>query len=268
MKRLQGFIAGVLATLMLTGVFAVAKNMYEKIDVLYNDIKIEIDGESFVATDANGNVVEPFIYNGTTYLPVRAIATAFDKDVAWDETTYTVSLTTKAQTVPATPAEGENDAESTPEYGSNLTDAQLVGTWYCDLTKALADFEVPESILNKYSIVATYTFSEDGKYEVYMSDETIDVLVNMAFEYALLSYGITEEQFPQMAGISVEEAKSQIKAELDVTEFRENGTYRVENGVLYMLVEGNPEKVQNYTFDDGVLTLCNDDFELILVRAK
>ena len=62
MKRLQGFIAGILATLMLTGVFAVAKNMYEKIDVLYNDVKIEIDGEEFIAKDVNGNVVEPFIY--------------------------------------------------------------------------------------------------------------------------------------------------------------------------------------------------------------
>ena len=56
-KRLQGFAAGVIATLMLTGVFAVAKNMHEKIDVLYNDIKIEIDGESFIATNANGDIV-------------------------------------------------------------------------------------------------------------------------------------------------------------------------------------------------------------------
>jgi len=43
-----------------------------------------IDGAEYVPTDANGNVVEPFIYNGTTYLPVRAVANAFGKDVKWD----------------------------------------------------------------------------------------------------------------------------------------------------------------------------------------
>lgn len=91
-KRLQGFVAGALSMLILTGAFAFAKQAYEAISVIYNDIKIEIDGERFIAQDANGAIVEPFIYNGTTYLPVRAIAEAFDKKVAWDEQTYTVSL--------------------------------------------------------------------------------------------------------------------------------------------------------------------------------
>ena len=91
-KRLQGFVAGALSMLIMTGAFAFAKQAYEAISVIYNDIKIEIDGERFIAQDANGAIVEPFIYNGTTYLPVRAIAEAFDKKVAWDEQTYTVSL--------------------------------------------------------------------------------------------------------------------------------------------------------------------------------
>lgn len=58
-----------------------AKQLTESIKVVYNNIKILIDGKEYQPKDANGNVVEPFIYNGTTYLPVRAIATAFDKDV-------------------------------------------------------------------------------------------------------------------------------------------------------------------------------------------
>jgi hypothetical protein len=41
-------------------------------------------------TDANGSVVHPFIYNGTTYLPVRAVGDAFGKPVHWDGGTNSV----------------------------------------------------------------------------------------------------------------------------------------------------------------------------------
>lgn len=266
MKRLQGFIAGVLATLMLTGVFAVAKNMYEKIDVLYNDVKIEIDGEEFIAKDVNGNVVEPFIYNGTTYLPVRAIATAFDKDVAWDESTYTVKLTTKEQTPSEAPEEKTEKSENTPEYGSNLTDEQLLGTWYGDVSALLESMGVPEKLASGYNIYLTYEFGEDGKYKIYMSESSLDALVDASFEYALLSYGVTAQQYPQLTGVSVEDTKAMIKSEIDIADFSEEGSYRVENGVLYMVVEGNPEKVMDYTFEDGRLTLYEEGVNLTLTR--
>lgn len=265
MKRLQGFFAGVIATLMITGLFAVAKNVIETIAVIYNDITIKIDGEELVATDVNGNVVEPFIYNGTTYLPVRAIATAFDKDVAWDEETYTVSLTTKVPTPENVPEEAEKN-ENTPEYGSNLTKEQLTGTWYGDVSSLLKSAGVPEKLASGYSIVLTYEFGEDGKYKTYMSESSLDALVDAAFEYALLSYGITAEQYPQVTGVSVEDTKAVIKSEIDMSDFSEEGRYRVENGVLYMLVEGNPEKVQNYTFEDGKLILYEGGTNLILSR--
>ena len=91
-KRLQKIIAGVLIGIMLTSGAAFAKQMSERIDVLYNNIKIIIDGVEYTPTDVNGNTVEPFIYKGTTYLPLRAIANAFDKDVDWNGENYTVIL--------------------------------------------------------------------------------------------------------------------------------------------------------------------------------
>lgn len=77
------------------GVTVFAKQATETISVMYDNIKILIDGVEYTAYDANGNVVEPFIYNGTTYLPVRGIANAFDKDVDWEPQTSTVVLGTK-----------------------------------------------------------------------------------------------------------------------------------------------------------------------------
>lgn len=69
----------------------------------YNDIKITLDGQEITPLDANGNSVEPFIIDGTTYLPVRGIASALGLDVNWDQTTKTVQLNTGSVSAPATP---------------------------------------------------------------------------------------------------------------------------------------------------------------------
>lgn len=51
-----------------------------------------MDGKKIQPTDANGNEVEPIIYNGTTYLPVRAVSSALGKAVYWDGQNWTVYL--------------------------------------------------------------------------------------------------------------------------------------------------------------------------------
>lgn len=78
-------------SVFINGVSVLAK----KTDV----INIFINGGKFTARDANGNVVNPILKDGTTYLPVRAIGEAFDKEVAWDGATKTVTLTSKAAPV-------------------------------------------------------------------------------------------------------------------------------------------------------------------------
>jgi hypothetical protein len=52
--------------------------------------------------DANGNPVEAFMYNGTTYLPVRAISSAFDKSIVWDGETSGVYIGKHNGDTPAT----------------------------------------------------------------------------------------------------------------------------------------------------------------------
>lgn len=61
-------------------------------NVKVGGIRIVIDNKEFICTDANGAVVEPMIYNGTTYIPVRAVSTAFGKAVYWDGEESTVYL--------------------------------------------------------------------------------------------------------------------------------------------------------------------------------
>lgn len=64
----------------------------QTIDVDYLDIKLVVNGKEVTPKDVNGNVVEPFAYQGTTYLPVRAVGEALGKTVRWDGETKTVHL--------------------------------------------------------------------------------------------------------------------------------------------------------------------------------
>lgn len=63
-----------------------------KAELFYKNIKIMLNGKEVVPTDSNGNSVEPFIIEGTTYLPVRGIASALGLNVKWDAETSTVKL--------------------------------------------------------------------------------------------------------------------------------------------------------------------------------
>jgi hypothetical protein len=80
-----GFMAGVLTMYTMP---VIAKSTSEKIDVTYRNIKIYADGNLVNTSNSN----EAFIYNGTTYLPVRAVGDAFNKAVDWDAQNSAVYL--------------------------------------------------------------------------------------------------------------------------------------------------------------------------------
>ena len=74
-----------------------AEPVTKMLEAHYNDIKIEINGVTAETKDVNGNSAEPFIVDGTTYLPVRAIAQALGKNVSWDGDTATVIIEDNAE---------------------------------------------------------------------------------------------------------------------------------------------------------------------------
>jgi len=91
----KGFVAGVLVTLLFTTALpAFATAGTKAIEVTYNNIKITLDGKQITPRDGQGNIVEPFLYEGTTYLPLRSVANALGLAVDWDGTTQTVILGT------------------------------------------------------------------------------------------------------------------------------------------------------------------------------
>jgi len=76
-----------------TTIGVIAAGNTEEITALLNyGIKINYNGEVQTFKDANGNVVYPISYNGTTYLPVRAVSNLYGIPVDWDGANNTVLL--------------------------------------------------------------------------------------------------------------------------------------------------------------------------------
>lgn len=88
---MKGFVAGCIIMAMTT-TFVFAQSIEKAIKVIYDDFKIYVDGNLIEPKDANGNKVDPFIYNGTTYLPVRAVADALGENVKWEGKTKSIYI--------------------------------------------------------------------------------------------------------------------------------------------------------------------------------
>lgn len=99
-KELRIFALGIFAGALISGTVSFAVTGTSVIEAVYNNIVINIDGKNITPKDANGNKTEPFIYNGTTYLPVRAVGEALGKTVEWDSETNTVYLFSGKNDVP------------------------------------------------------------------------------------------------------------------------------------------------------------------------
>lgn len=122
-QRLKDMIFGaVVASMVLgSGTVAFAKVANTSIPVSFSNIKIMIDGKQLNTSK------EPFTYNGTTYLPVRAVAEAVGKDVTWDGTTKAVYLGEKPQnTTPTT-------SNQTKELSAKEYYYEKYGSFYYDL---------------------------------------------------------------------------------------------------------------------------------------
>ena len=94
-RKTKGIAIGIsifILVVLMLGSPVLARNFSKTIDIVYKDIKILVDGSLIIPKDAKGRIVEPFIYEGTTYLPVRAISEALGKQVEWDGATNSIYI--------------------------------------------------------------------------------------------------------------------------------------------------------------------------------
>lgn len=89
----KGFGSALLLVAMVTALGVTATAASRSIEV-EDGIGISINGAKFTPRDADGKKVPVFLYNGTTYAPIRAVCEAAGMEVSYDSATDTVELVT------------------------------------------------------------------------------------------------------------------------------------------------------------------------------
>ncbi|MDE6107546.1 MAG: FAD-binding protein [Oscillospiraceae bacterium] len=117
MKRSR-IVAIALVLTMVLGTVAMAAS--GKTVTIFPGVNITVNGDKVTPVDANGNAVETFIYNDTTYLPLRYLAELLGWNVNWDGDSNTAQLSTdQPVTIPGTTAkDGTYTGTGTGKNGS------------------------------------------------------------------------------------------------------------------------------------------------------
>ena len=88
-KLIKGLIILVVALALLMNT-ALGQAVTQTIQVVYNSVNLTVNGQKIEADN--------ILCNGTTYVPLRAVAEALGKEVVWDGNTNTASINDKAET--------------------------------------------------------------------------------------------------------------------------------------------------------------------------
>ncbi|MDR1914732.1 MAG: copper amine oxidase N-terminal domain-containing protein [Clostridiales bacterium] len=108
MKKIMNFASGALAAtiVLLASMSALAAS--GAITIEASPINVLVNGAVFEPKDPNGNPALVFVYNGTTYAPLRALSEAYGLEVGYDSTknlaTVSQPKTANAPQKGATPA--------------------------------------------------------------------------------------------------------------------------------------------------------------------
>ncbi len=112
MKKWKQAMGVALAVCVMAGAANAARAEKSTVTAsLYPDCHIVIDGVDRTFYNVSGEEVHPILYNGTTYLPVRAIGELMGENVDWNEETLTITIGGR-RTTQATNGTPDKDAES------------------------------------------------------------------------------------------------------------------------------------------------------------
>ena len=154
-RQWKGFISGILVTVLVLGLGASAlAATARQLNATYSGIQITLDGKTITPKDANGAVVEPFAVDGTTYLPVRAVADALGLGVDWDGERNTVVLTS--------PQTGNGETQGTEEGFIFSTKQTTKYSEYLDWTTTTSEVTNNSGKDYSYVMVSVTYYSEDG----------------------------------------------------------------------------------------------------------
>lgn len=133
------------------------------------DFTIRIDGVQQQFMTSAGKEMYPLLYDGSTYLPLRAIGQMMNKTVTWDNATKTVTLTTVGFTVTDADSFGNTSPNSDAAGDINLAQAKAIALKHAGLQENAVTFvttKVDYENGRKYYDVEFYYNGQEYDYEI------------------------------------------------------------------------------------------------------
>ena len=101
-SKIKYMLLGAIITVLASqSIVPTAASMVGKTINVYTGISVYVDDQEIIPTDVNGNRVDVFYYNGTTYLPARAISKVFGKPIQWEGKTQSIYIGSHKSDKPA-----------------------------------------------------------------------------------------------------------------------------------------------------------------------
>ncbi|TVY11709.1 peptidylprolyl isomerase [Paenibacillus cremeus] len=222
--KVKGLVLGLSLGVMLTGSIAYASGT--QIEVYFKNLKYMFDGIEKKPTEDQGS---GFIYNGTTYVPLRFVSEALGKEVGFDADTDTIWV-------------GKNPTTIVSTYkGGQVTQADL----------------------DKYMAVTRVLNPQNAQYETQKAYK--EYLVKQLIGYRVLSGRMTDEMkaaLPDAVNAQFEELKQMLLNSQQGTDF---ATILSKNGIteqdLRAFIEQHiaTGKVLNALTSDAALQAAYDE---------
>ncbi len=190
-KTLKITAITLVCALALSSLAALGSSIAKQVDIYFRNIVININGDDIQPKNADGETVEPFIYDGTVYLPVRAVAEAVGMDVSWDDKTSTVTLKDKVQ-------DGTDVTEDVPEKDEKLYNGvEFYNDIEAKLEKVMPKEELDKEVLMniegvpfsaaavRYAVLASASYHENPE-----DEETKKIIEQEIKDYFLLNAAV------------------------------------------------------------------------------
>lgn len=166
-------LSGTRTTGNVTGTPDTAAKRTDVTFTLRPEYHIVIDGTERTFVNANGTKIDPAIYNGSIYLPLRAIGEIMGKRVSWDGATQTVRLDSATSGGDVTDFDTNNSSPSAPTGGVTLEQAKQTALQHAGKTasqvqfvKAQQDWENGRKVYEIEFIVSTSSGYTEYDYEI------------------------------------------------------------------------------------------------------
>ena len=196
-----------LAALLTVGAAAASSAVRQKITAeLRPDITLKVNGEVQELKKGDGKELYAITYNGTTYLPVRAVGEAVGMEVRWDSKSQTVSLTGESRK----PAVSEDDGYISREKAeaAALKDA---GVKRADVTfeKSKLDRDGDRAVydIEFYSAEKEYDYEIDALTGEILKREQEPRQTSGASGQSLIGVEKAKKLAAEHAGLTVSQAK-------------------------------------------------------------